>query len=24
MPVLNEVGYVESAVRTILSQDYAG
>jgi succinoglycan biosynthesis protein ExoA len=24
MPVLNEVNYVESAVRTILSQDYAG
>ncbi len=24
MPVLNEEGYLESAVRTILSQDYAG
>jgi succinoglycan biosynthesis protein ExoA len=24
MPVLNEVGYVENSVRTILSQDYAG
>ncbi len=24
MPVLNEVGYVENAVRTVLAQDYAG
>lgn len=24
MPVLNEVGYVENAIRTVLDQDYAG